>query len=230
MLRPRLEFNSESGGAGQKPQSGVWQWQKPSSRLKSACGATTRLPWPNFLRSAAPRLLAFILRQMGPALRRKVEPEDIFQEVSIDCLRSLPEVDLGDRDPFGWLCQVAERRIIDAHRRFCGRRNGRPTASSHWPLSPDRTGQAGLIDMLVVSMTSPSQAFSRQNREFQLLSALDKLPEDGRQALRLRYVHGLASKDIAEQMGRSDGAVRVLLTRSLKRLEDLLGPDAAPSR
>ena len=24
------------------------------------------------------------------------------------------------REPFGWLCQIAERRIIDAHRRFFG--------------------------------------------------------------------------------------------------------------
>src|SRR5262245_54465772 len=65
-------------------------------------------------------LLAFIGRQLGPALRRKVEPEDIYQEVSVDCLRSLPEMDLTERDPFGWLCQVAERRIIDAHRHFVG--------------------------------------------------------------------------------------------------------------
>ncbi|MCE9545037.1 MAG: sigma-70 family RNA polymerase sigma factor [Planctomycetia bacterium] len=175
-------------------------------------------------------LLAFIERQLGTALRRKVEPEDIFQEVSMDCLRSLPDVDLTGRDPFGWLCQVAERRIIDAHRKFFSAQKRAGDREQPLDVSPERTGQVGLVNMLVVSMTSPSQAFSRNEKEFRLQAALDELPEDGRQALRLRYVLGLPSKEIAQQMGKSDGAVRVLLTRSLKKLEDLLGPDAAPRR
>ncbi len=63
-------------------------------------------------------LMAFIERRLGAGLRRKVEPEDIFQEASAEAIRSLASAELGDRDPFGWLCQVAERRIINAHRRF----------------------------------------------------------------------------------------------------------------
>jgi RNA polymerase sigma-70 factor (ECF subfamily) len=43
--------------------------------------------------------------------------------------------------------------------------------------------------------------------------------------LRLRYIEGLPSKDIAERLGKSDGAVRVMLTRSLSKLHDLLGPE-----
>src|SRR5437763_9581579 len=73
-----------------------------------------------FLESHRPQLMAFIERQLGTALRRKVEPEDIFQETSAEAVRALPSVELGDRDPFSWLCQIAERRIIDLHRRFFG--------------------------------------------------------------------------------------------------------------
>src|SRR4051812_37060239 len=64
------------------------------------------------------QLLAYIERQRGAALRRKIEAEDIFQEVSGDAVRSLKSMDLTERDLFSWLCQIAERRIIDAHRRF----------------------------------------------------------------------------------------------------------------
>jgi RNA polymerase sigma-70 factor (ECF subfamily) len=42
----------------------------------------------------------------------------------------------------------------------------------------------------------------------------------------LRYVEGLPSKEIARRLGKTDGAVRVLLTRSLRRLQQLVGPDA----
>ena len=181
-----------------------------------------------FLTERRQPLLAFVGRQLGQALRGKIEPEDIVQEVSIDCLRTYSEMDLSERDPFGWLCQVAERRIIDAHRRLFGAQKRAAGREQPLAAAPDRTGQGGVVDLLVVSMTSPSAAFSRNEREYRLMSALDQLPEDGRQALRMRYVQGMPSKEIAEQMGKSDGAIRVLLTRSLKRLEDLLGPDAAP--
>ena len=72
-------------------------------------------------------------------------------------------------------------------------------------------------------MTSPSAAFSRNQKEIQLMEAMATLPPDSREALRLRYVDGLQTRDIAERMGKSDGAIRVLLTRSLSKLQDLLG-------
>ncbi len=183
-----------------------------------------------FLEAKRPQLLAFIQRQLGPQLRRKVEPDDVFQEVSVDCMRSLDKVDLADRDPFNWLCQLVERRIVDAHRKFFSTQ--KRAAGREVGLGSPRgdRDEGGVIDLLVASITSPSQAFSRGQREFKLLAALDALPEEARTALRMRYLENLPSKEIAEHLGKTDGAVRVLLTRSLKKLQELLGPDAAPHR
>jgi RNA polymerase sigma-70 factor (ECF subfamily) len=94
--------------------------------------------------------------------------------------------------------------------------------------SPD-TSRGGLIDLLVASMTSASKAFSRDQKQLLLLAALDKLPAEQREALRLRYVDGLPSKDIAQRLGKTDGAVRVMLTRSLAKLQQILGVDSAGS-
>ncbi|MCI0361167.1 MAG: sigma-70 family RNA polymerase sigma factor [Planctomycetaceae bacterium] len=185
----------------------------------------------SFLQSHRPQLMAFIERQLGTALRRKVEPDDIFQETSAEAVRALPTTDLGERDPFSWLCQIAERRIIDLHRRFFDAK--KRDAGREVPLGSSggtESRPAGLINMLVASMTTPSQAFSRNAREALLQEALQKLPEEQREALRMRYVENLPSKQIAEKLGKTDAAVRVMLTRSLKKLQDLLGDDAAPSR
>lgn len=173
-------------------------------------------------------LLTFIERQLGAALRRKVEVEDIFQEVSVEAVRALNEVNFGDREPFSWLCQIAERRIIDAHRRYFGAE--KRAADREVPLGTPGGGteHAAIIDLLAASMTSPTQALSRKGREARLYEALATLPADQREALRLRYVEGLATKDIAERLGKSDGAVRVMLTRSLDKLQRTLGPDDAP--
>ena len=173
-------------------------------------------------------LVAFIERQLGAALRRKVEVDDIFQEVSVEAVRSLAETDLADRDLFSWLCQLAERRIIDAHRRFFGAQ--KRDAGREVPLgSPGGdTQHAAIIDLLVVSMTSPTAALSRNQKEIHLLAALAKLSAEQREALRLRYVENLPSKEIATRLGKSDGAIRVMLTRSLGQLQQLLGPENAP--
>ena len=70
-----------------------------------------------------PQLTTFIERNLGASLKRKVEADDIFQETVADAVRGLPGMDLSEREPFSWLCQIAERRIVDAHRRYFGAQN-----------------------------------------------------------------------------------------------------------
>jgi len=74
----------------------------------------------DFISGHRPQLMAFIERQLGAALRRKIEPDDVYQEASAEAVRAIPTAEIGDRDPFSWLCQISERRIIDLHRRFFG--------------------------------------------------------------------------------------------------------------
>jgi RNA polymerase sigma-70 factor (subfamily 1) len=181
-----------------------------------------------YLEARKPQLTAFVERSLGPALRGKVEPADVLQETAVAALHALPRAELAGRDPFGWLCQIAEQRIIDLHRRFFGaqkRAAGRETPLDA-PAGP--AGERQLIDLLVISMTTPSMAVIRDERQRKLMEALAALPEESRTALRLRYVENLPSKEIAERLGKTDGAVRVLLTRTLGRLQKLLGDEAAP--
>jgi RNA polymerase sigma-70 factor (ECF subfamily) len=182
-----------------------------------------------FIEGHRPQLMAFIERQLGTALRRKVEPEDVYQETSAEAVRALPKADFGDREVFSWLCQIAERRIIDLARRFFGAQ--KRDAGREVPLGTPGgdSDQPGLINMLVASMTTPSKAFSRNAREAKLHAAIEQLPEQQRDALRMRYVENLPSKEIAERLGKTDAAVRVMLTRSLKKLQELLGTDVTRS-
>jgi RNA polymerase sigma-70 factor (subfamily 1) len=166
-------------------------------------------------------LLIHIENRLGAALRSKIEPDDILQEVSVGAMKSLAAVDLAGQDPWAWLCQIAEHRIVDAHRRFFGsqKRDAGKEVALGGPV--DNTS-GGLINMIVASITSPSQAFSRDQKQLRLAHAMDQLPEQGREALRLRYVEGLPTKEIAEQLGKSDGAIRVLLSRSVAQLRSVL--------
>jgi RNA polymerase sigma-70 factor, ECF subfamily len=182
-----------------------------------------------FVEARRPQLLTYIQRQLSDGLRRKVDPEDVLQDAVAEAVRSLSSTDLSSWDPFGWLCQIAERRIIDAHRRFFGaqKRDASREVSINAPGGGSNTdgSRHGIVNLLVASITSPTQALSRKGREFRLLEALKTLPEDQQEALRLRYIENLPSKEIAERLGKSDGAVRVMLTRSLQKLQSILGDE-----
>ncbi len=65
----------------------------------------------------------------------------------------------------------------------------------------------------------------RDQKQMRVLTALEQLPEEHREALRLRYLEGMPSKQIADKLGKSDGAIRVMLTRSLAKLQQILGTD-----
>ena len=179
-----------------------------------------------FIERRRPQLTAFVERNLSDALRRKVEAADILQEVSVCAVNSLPEIPLEERDPFSWLCQLAERRIIDAHRRYFGAQKRAGDKERALEARGDNSQQAGFIDMLAASMTTPSRAFSRNQKELKLIVALESLPEEARTALQMRYVQNLPSKEIAEKLGKTDGATRVLLTRSLNRLQQILSNDS----
>lgn len=176
-----------------------------------------------FIGSRRPQLLAYIRKHLGTALGQKVEADDVLQEVTIEALRRAEELADNNRDPFGWLCQIAEYRLIDLHRKFFGAQMRAAGREVGLDAPGNDAQQTPFINLLVASITSPSQAFSRNQKELHLQEVLATLPDESREALRLRYVDGLPTKDIAERMGKSDGAVRVLLTRSLNKLQSLMG-------
>jgi RNA polymerase sigma-70 factor (ECF subfamily) len=167
------------------------------------------------------QLMAFISRRLGDGLRKKVEVEDIFQEVSAEAVRSLTPEFPGEREPFSWLCHISERKIVDAHRHHFGAKK-RDAGKERALDAGSGSGEGGLINMLVKSMTTPSAAFSRNAREARLYEALSGLSSDQQEAVRLKYIENKPSKEIAMAIGKSDAAVRVMLTRTMKQLHELL--------
>lgn len=173
-----------------------------------------------FITQREPALLAFVERRLGSALRGKVETQDVLQDVSVKALRALPETDFTTLEPFGWLCHLAEQCIVDAHRHFsAGKRESAREMPGNVPVGE---GSQDLVALLAASMTTPTQAVVRNEREQRLLDALATFPEDHREVLRLRYVDGLSTKDIAARVGKTDVAIRVLLSRLIHRLQELL--------
>ena len=178
-----------------------------------------------FLAVNQKQLMAFISRRLGEALRTRVEVEDIFQDVSAEAVRTLTPEWPGEREPFSWLCHLAERRIVDAHRHHFEAQKRDAGKVRALDARSSGGGEIGLVNMLVKSMTTPSAAFSRHAREGRLMEAIAGLKDDQREAIRLKYIENKPSKEIAEALGKSDAAIRVMLTRTMKQLHELLAED-----
>lgn len=112
--------------------------------------------------------------------------------------------------PFGaWLFRIARHTIIDSHRRT----RDIEEISEELP-DEDRWNDPKLR--------------TEQNLSVEKVRlALKKLPRFYREVILLHYVSGLTHAEIARSMHLTEGAVRILKFRALKKLKPFLG-DATP--
>jgi RNA polymerase sigma-70 factor (ECF subfamily) len=60
-----------------------------------------------------------------------------------------------------------------------------------------------------------------------VMAGLDHLSDDRREALIMRFSLGMSNREIARALGRTDGATKVLIHRSIKQLEEELASSGA---
>jgi RNA polymerase sigma-70 factor (ECF subfamily) len=77
---------------------------------------------------------------------------------------------------------------------------------------------------LADSGSSPSAIASRHEEAARMAEALAQLPEEMQQVLLARHVDDLPHAAIANQLGRTEGATRMLYLRALRRLRELYRP------
>lgn len=182
----------------------------------------------DYLDATKPRLIGLLQHLTGDHLKRVVEAEDLFQEVARSAIASLAKIPRENLDLDAWLDRLARRRVVDAHREHFGtakRGSGRGRVFSELGES-DSGGDSPFEQLLIASITSPSLAASRNIQLARLQEALTTLSDEHRELLRLRYLEGLPTASIAQQLGKTDVAVRVMLSRIVTALQKQLGgPD-----
>lgn len=77
-----------------------------------------------------------------------------------------------------------------------------------------------LVELLPDAGSSPSAVAIRHEQAARMAEALTRLPEEMQQVLLARHADDLAHAAIAREMGRTEGAVRMLYLRALRRLRE----------
>lgn len=166
------------------------------------------------------RLLAD--RQIGEQLGRRLDPSDIVQETFLEAHRDFRRFQGSSPGELAeWLRAILDHNIAQAvrdHALAAKRAVGREQSL----VDPDGTVQ---WQGPASGHSSPSQRAMRGESAVRLALALERLPADQREAVRLRHLEGWPIQRIADHMGRSLVATAGLIKRGLQALRHLLPTD-----
>src|SRR5713226_6777827 len=154
---------------------------------------------------------AYVARRV----RNRDEAEDLTAEVFRKVLASLPRFKWRGAPFAAWLFRIARNMIADRAKRL-----GRETAGGN--SEPSLT--VGLAPRRQRSESSSRAPHSQQieledsERRALLFRLVDELAENQRRVLVMRFAEEKSIREIAEAIGRSEGAVKQLQFRALENL------------
>ena len=143
-----------------------------------------------------------IYRFVYSRVREQTAAEDVTSEVFIKALKAMPRYQDTGRPFAAWLYQIAVNAIADRYRSL------RPTHA--------------LEDFHDLSVGGPAiedQAAQRDEIR-RIWRLVEGLPLQQRTALVLKFQEDMKIEDIAVAMGKSPGAVKLLIHRGVSRLRE----------
>ena len=151
----------------------------------------------------APSILTYIRRHISSP----EDAEDLLVEVFLAALEHNNLLCLNEGEQLAWLRRVAHNKLIDSYRRA----KNRPVVTLD-----------EVTDTLYEDVEQTPERVALRREEHNLLrSHLTHLSELQQEVLRLRFAVGLRSTEIAALLNKNEGAVRMLLSRSLDLLRNI---------
>ncbi len=142
-----------------------------------------------------------IFRFLYVHVQDRMLAEDLTADTFAKAWQKLDSFDF--RHPRGWLYKIARNRLAD-----------------HW-----RTHHTVPLEEGFDPEDDHESVETRTDRKLakeQLLAGLAELPEDMRSIVTLRFIEGYSARQTGQALGISEGNVRVMQHRALKKLKGLL--------
>jgi len=143
------------------------------------------------------RVYAYVARRV----RDRVEIQDLTAQVFHKALANLGKFKWKGAPFAAWLYRIASNVIADQ-------------AKQKVRESTDQVDPS--------SETSTATDLEAVERRARLFSAVDKLPDDQRRVIVMRFADEKSIREIAGELGRSEGAVKQLQFRALENLRNRL--------
>ncbi len=155
-------------------------------------------------------------QQMNPRLVGKGDPSDLIQETFLEAQRDFTQFQ-GDTEGelLAWLRQLLLNNISNFSRHYMqtSKRDARREIRLSGPADSDQVSLLG-------AEPSPSDHVVGAEESVALHHAIERLPEEYRRIIQLRYQDGRSFEEIAIMLGRSANAARKLWVRAIDRLQE----------
>jgi RNA polymerase sigma-70 factor (ECF subfamily) len=152
-----------------------------------------------------------IARYIYVRLGDKAEAEDLASEVFLKAYKSLDTFKKREVPMQAWLFKIAHNLLVDHHRKH------------------SKINMIHVEDNLEIDAKSDTMETALVNMEYgKVLEAMDKLTQDQRQVVELRFFGGLTSEEVSNVMDKSNGAIRQMQSHAIKRLRQLLEKNNRP--
>ncbi len=190
-------------------------------KLTVAAAGGERAALDRLLELYLPELEAFVKKRAGSPLKANESSSDIVQSVCREVLQNAGRFRHPSEVAFRqWLYTTALRKISSRLDFYRAQKRDLGRADNFAPGSVD-SAASQVLDFYQ-TFSSPSRRLMVSEEVARVEAALSTLPEDQREVITLAHVLGLSRSEIGERLGKSEGAVRVLLHRSLARVSELL--------
>ena len=135
----------------------------------------------------------------------QTDAEDITQEVFIKAWRAIDKYKSTGAPFVTWLIAIAHNLIIDHYR---AKRNFASLEEADSCGQNDDANPEAMVESIF-----------KQN---DVRDAISKLKEEKQKVILMRFIDGFSYKEIANSMGKREGAIRVIQYRALNDLRDML--------
>ena len=135
--------------------------------------------------------------------------EDFTSETFVRALRRISTITYQGRDIGAWFMTIA-RNIVFDHAKSARHRLESTTGETIEPGEHAQSTENAVLESLDAE---------------RLRAAVDKLGDEQRECVTLRFMQGLSVSETAAVMGKNDGAVKALQHRAIRKLAEILGDD-----
>lgn len=162
--------------------------------------------WERLVESVGPAsLLVVIQSRLGPSLLGRIDAEDILQESLVRAWRGYASAKFASPRAFrAWVLRIIDRRIKDALRSSGAIKRG----GGRKHVAPGSWGS-----IATPGSGTPSRLARHREQAAAMSDAIERVPPDLREVVRLRLFHQLGLEQIATDLGLTMTEVRSRLRR-----------------
>jgi RNA polymerase sigma-70 factor (ECF subfamily) len=156
--------------------------------------------------------------RMSKELRSKLESMDIVQDTLVQALHGLGDFTYKNEGDFvRWLSKIAENELRGSLRKLhADKRDIRKVVRFDYNRPTTEGQYAGMPPP--VDATTPSVIMSKRDELARLEKAIDSLKPEYREVVVQTKIDGLSYNEMGKRLGKSDDAVRKLVSRAMAEL------------